>query len=177
MPDQADPSLQASTPSHLQEVAQVAHDLKRLLAGAESARLKSEVRDQIDTLGQWTETYLAGLEAAQKITDNAGGTLAEARKELELAYQQYVRFEDEGGNPATPAQQRQTDELSKALRRIQTLIPAFSQAVADPSQPAPETTPPAQRPDVAPEVSPPLESPVTSPDVLPVLPPVMDPEM
>ncbi len=177
MADQSDP-IPASTAFAAQAstVGQVARDLKRLLDNAESARLKSDVREHIEDLSTWTDTYLGGLEAAQKIAETAGPALAEAQKELELALEQYLRLEDEGGNTATPAQQRHTDDLSRALRRLHGLIPAVEQHfAAEPGEP--EMEPPEQEPGVPPDVNPPLENPTAPPDVMPVIPPVTDPEM
>ena len=174
MPDQSAPVATPAVRSHFDEVAQLSHDLKKLLNGLDSARLKDEVKVEIEHLDQWTDTYLAGLEAAQKINELAGGALSEARKELDLAYQQYLVLEDEGGNVATPRQQRHTEDLSKALRRINNLIPAVA-AIADPTQPQPDIQPPLQEPGVPPEVSPPVEDPSSPPDVQPDIPPVTNP--
>ena len=177
MDDRSDPQLTTSPSAPPAEaVAGIARDLRRLLDNDESARLKSEVRQHIEDLAQWTGTYLDGLEAARHIAETAGPTLGEAQKELELALAQYLRLEDEGGNPATPAQQRQTDDLSRALRRLHGLIPAVDQVFTS-GRDEPEVEPPEQEPGVAPEVNPPLENPVSPPDVQPVIPPVTDPSM
>ena len=180
MADQSDTTFAATAASsHAEAVAGVSRDLKRLLDNDESARLKSDVREHIEALSEWTGTYLDGLEAARKISESAGPTLAEAQKELELALEQYLRLEDEGGNPATPKQQRQTDDLSRALRRLHGLIPAVDQtfASAAPEQPEPEMEPPEQEPGVAPEITPPLDNPPSPPDVQPDIPPVTNPDM
>ena len=180
MPDQSEPTTTApALAAHAATVEQVARDLKRLLDNDESGRLKPGVREHIEDLSTWTQTYLGGLDAARKIAETAGPALDEAQKELELALEQYLRLEDEGGNPATPAQQRHTDDLSRALRRLHGLIPAVEQTfAADPKEPAqPDMEPPEQEPGVPPEVNPPLENPSSPPDVMPVIPPVTDPEM
>lgn len=178
MADQSHSIPSSLTATHAEDVEGVARDLKKLLANTETDRLKGELREDIERLSAWTETYLDGLEAARKISENAGPALAEAQKELELAYQEYLRLEDEGGNVASPAQQRHTDDLSRALRRLHSLVPAVGQTFAgDKPDNAPDMVPPEQEPGVAPDVNPPLENPTTPPDVQPIIPPVMDPEM
>ncbi len=177
MADQSDPNLQTLPAGHAEEVGLVARDLKKLLANGETSRLKGEVRGQIERLSAWADTYLDGLNAARQISETAASTLTEAQKELQLAFEQYLRLEDEGGNVATPAQQQHTDDLSRALRRLHGLIPAVEQTFAGPAAADPEMEPPEQEPGVPPEVNPPLDNPTTSPDVQPVIPPVTDPEM
>ncbi|MBW8882055.1 MAG: hypothetical protein JF615_11750 [Asticcacaulis sp.] len=185
MPDQTDTSLHAAAPatSHLEDVQKVSRDLKKLLDGCEGARLKADVKDQIHRLNAWTETYLNGLNAVQEISRTGTDTLHEAQKELALSLEEYLRLEDEGGNPATPAQQRRTDELSKALRRINTLIPAFDATFsdpdlildADPGEVPDPGNPPEYQPD-QPEVPAQPQTPETSPDLQPEIPPVTQPD-
>ncbi len=157
---------------------QMAHDLRKLLANGETRRLGEDVRADIERLSRWADTYADGLQAAQQIAETAAPALAEAQKELQMAYEQYLRLEDEGGNPATPAQQRTTDDLARALKRLHGLIPAVEQtfAAGRPDN-EPDMEPPEQEPGVGPEVTPPLENPTTPPDVQPFIPPVTDPEM
>lgn len=180
MADQTDQTLNAAAPatSHLEEVEKVSRDLRKLLDGCEGARLKADVKAQIESLNAWTDTYLDGLNAVQKLTESGLDTLHDAQKELALCLEEYLRLEDEGGNPATAAQQHRTDEVSRALRRINMLIPAFDSTFADPSltepgQPTPDPVPqPAQ-----PEIPDQPDQPETSPDLQPDIPPVTQPEM
>ncbi|WP_157138903.1 hypothetical protein [Asticcacaulis biprosthecium] len=180
MPDQSDQTLNAAAPatSHLEQVEKVSRDLRKLLNGCEGARLKTDVKAQIESLNAWTETYLDGLNAVQKLTEQGLGTLHDAQKELALCLEEYLRLEDEGGNPATADQQYRTDEVSRALRRINMLIPAFDTTFADPTlaepgEPTPDTAPePAQ-----PEIPDQPDQPETSPDLQPDIPPVTQPEM
>ena len=76
----------------------MSHDIKRLLAGCDAARLKTDVKLQVAKLNDWTTTYLKGLDAAQKISEAGYGTLIEAQKELALSLDDFLRFEGEGGN-------------------------------------------------------------------------------
>ncbi len=167
----------AANLAHIADVEQVSHDLKRLLSGCEKARLKADVREHIERLNTWTDAYLSGLDAAQKISGSAVGTLIEAQKELSLGLEEYLRLEDEGGNPATPEQQQHTDELAKALRRVHSLITTVgatfdtSTSASDgepemPPQPAPDVQP-VQEPEVNPP-PPPENDPAVQPDIPPV---------
>lgn len=165
---------------HIESVQKMAHDLKRLLTGCDAARLKSDVKLQVARLNEWTNTYLKGLDAAQKISEAGYDTLIEAQKELGLSLDDYLRFEGEGGNLApSPEQERRVEEMSKALRRISGLIPAVEETFSGPNDPenpevepgAPDTTPPEN----APEYDPP--APDGNPELPSEIPPVADPKM
>ena len=174
MPDQTDQTLQAAAPatSHLAEVEKVSRDLRKLLEGCEGVHLKADIKAQIENLNAWTDAYLNGLNAVQKLTEIGVDTLHDAQKELALSLEEYLRLEDEGGNPATAEQQRRTDEVSRALRRINMLIPAFDTTFAEgePQQPEPEIQPDQ------PEVPAQPQQPEYVPDQ-PDIPPVTQPEM
>jgi hypothetical protein len=167
-------------PDHIESVQKMSHNIKRLLAGCDAARLKTDVKLQVARLDDWTTTYLKGLDAAQKISEAGYDTLIEAQKELALSLDDFLRFEGEGGNVAPSAdQERRVEEMSKALRRISGLIPAVEQTFAGPNdpenpevEPASPDTPP---PDNAPEYDPP--SPDENPGRPSQIPPVMDPMM
>ena len=169
MADTTDQTLTAAAPaaSHLESVEKVSRDLKKLLDGCEGARLKSDVKQQIERLHAWADAYLTGLSAVQAITRTGTDTLHEAHRELSLSLEEYLRLEDEGGNPATPEQQKRTDDLSKALRRINILIPAFDATFSDPAEPD----------EPEPDMPEPQQQPETSPDLQPDIPPVTQPEI
>lgn len=170
--------IQAPPAEHIEQLEKVAHDLQRLLGNSENVRLKSEVKDQIADLNLWTQAYLEGLKAAQKISENAGSTLAEAQKELSMALDDYLRLEGEGGNPPTPQQEKHTENLSKALRRINGLIPVMTTPdlnTADPNAPGQPEYQPNPQPDV-PEMNP-IEEPLGNPELPSEIPPVTAPEI
>ncbi len=171
--------LAAANLAHIEDVQKVSRDLKRLLGGCEQARLKADVKDHIERLNAWTDAYLSGLDAAQKISETAVDTLIEAQKELSLGLEEYLRLEDEGGNPATPEQQRHTDELARALRHVHSLITtvetAFDVSVSGDPEVPPQPVPDIQ-PVREPEVNPP-PPPENDPAVQPEIPPVERPEI
>ncbi|WP_155847263.1 hypothetical protein [Asticcacaulis sp. AC402] len=185
MADQTDHTLRAAAPatSHLEDVEKVARDLRKLLNGCEGARLKADVKAQIENLNAWTDAYLDGLNAVQKLTHTGLDTLHDAQKELALSLEDYLRLEDEGGTPATRDQQHRTDEVSRALRRITMLIPAFDSTFADtslaepdlpdPGEPTPDPVPDPGQPEVPSDP----QEPETSPDLQPDIPPVTQPEV
>jgi hypothetical protein len=161
--------------SQIDAVHKVSRDLKRIMNS--TSRLKPEAAGYLAQVSKWADDYLTGLEAARKLSENSGAALGEAQRELSLALDEFLRLEGEGGNVASPSQQRHTDDLSQALRRINTLIPAMQTTFEttsgpnDPSNPEIEPTEPS-----APEVNP-VPAPESNPDVLPDIPPVDRPEI
>lgn len=163
--------------SQIDAIHKVSRDLKRILGS--TSRLKPEAAGHLAQISKWADDYLAGLEAARKLSENAGGALGEAQKELSLALDEYLRLEGEGGNVANPQQERRMEDLSKALRRVNGLIPVvqttFDVSAAGPNDPPnPEVEPGG--PD-SPEVNPDVPQPEGNPDVMPEIPPVERPEM
>lgn len=113
----------------LSDVDALANDLKHLLVRSESELQKSDVREHVEKLERWVESYRRGLTAAQKISDNGMGLLHKARDQIKLALEELLRLEDEGGNPpANKEQAAQVEQLSSAVRRIDRLIPVVEQS-------------------------------------------------
>ncbi len=159
-------------PAHVESVAQVSQDLKKLLEGAAAARLKTDVKVQVTRLNDWMNTYQKGLEAAQKISEVGHSALTEAQTELAAALDDYLRLEGEGGNPPTAEQEKLTADISKALRRISGLIPAIDQTFASGTGDTPE--PEVEQPD-EPEYDP--QEPAGNPELPSEIPPVSNPEI
>lgn len=156
-------------------VHKVSRDLKRIMNS--TSRLKPETAGHLAQVVKWTDDYLTGLDAARKLSENAGGALGEAQRELSLALDEFLRLEGEGGNVASPSQQRHTDDLSQALRRLNTVIAAaqttFSASSGPNDPPNPEIEP---NEPTGPEINP-TPAPEGNPDVLPDIPPVDRPEI
>jgi hypothetical protein len=160
--------------SQIDAVHKVARDLKRIMNS--TSRLKPEASGHLAQVSKWTDDYLTGLDAARKLSENAGGALSEAQRELSMALDEFLRLEGEGGNVASPSQQRHTDDLSQALRRLNSVIAAAQTTFStsgpnDPSNPEIEPSQPNE-----PEINP-VPAPEGNPDVLPDIPPVDRPEI
>ncbi len=158
--------------SQIDAVHKVSRDLKRIMNT--TSRLKPEAAGYLAQVSKWADDYLAGLDAARKLSENAGGALSEAQRELSLALDEFLRLEGEGGNVASPSQQRYTDDLSQALRRLNTLIPAAQMTFSGPNDPPNPEVEPAE--PASPEINP-EPAPESNPDVLPDIPPVDRPEI
>lgn len=161
--------------SQIDAVHKVSRDLKRIMSS--TSRLKPEAAGHLAQVSKWADDYLTGLDAARKLSENASGALGEAQRELSLALDEFLRLEGEGGNVASPSQQRYTDDLSQALRRLNTVIAAaqttFSASSGPNDPPNPEVEPSEP---TGPEINPP-PAPEGNPDVLPDIPPVDRPEI
>lgn len=119
----------ASTPPELSDVDALANELKHLLVRSESELQKGEVRENVEKLERWVESYRRGLTAAQKISDNGKDLLQKTRDQIKLALDELLRLEDEGGNPPANKQQAaQVEQLSSAVRRIDRLMPVVEQS-------------------------------------------------
>jgi len=107
----------------MENVEALGNDLKRLLVHSESGLINTGVRQQIEQLERWIESYRRGLAAAEKISHAGLEMLTQARDQLNLAHEERLRLEDEGGHPATKEQAQQNEELAAALRRLNEIIP------------------------------------------------------
>ena len=105
------------------EAEELTNELKRLLVHYESALEQEGIREQVETLKRWMESYRRGLSAAQKISENGASLLTEMRQRLKLAADELQRLENEGGNPANKEQTVQAEEFLKASRRIDHVLP------------------------------------------------------
>lgn len=117
----------------------LAKDIRRLMDGVENTALKSDVKARIENLNRWAKTYCEGLNAARKISDRGLNGLYEAQKELSLALEEYLRLDDEGGQPSTDDDGRKTDELRYALKRVNRLIPAIESSFGQKTDDSPAT--------------------------------------
>ena len=116
----------------LGEAEALTNELKRLLVRYESTLEQEGIREQVETLERWMESYRRGLSAARKISENGTGLFIEMRERLKLAADELQRLEGEGGNPASKEQATQVEEFLKVSRRIEQVLPniehIFSQA-------------------------------------------------
>lgn len=107
----------------LTEAEALTNELKRILVRSEQALAQEGIRDQVETLERWMESYRRGLSAANKMSTAGAELLGTIRNRLHLATEELQRLEGEGGNPATSDQSVQMDELVGAMRRIDRMIP------------------------------------------------------
>jgi gas vesicle protein len=99
------------------------NDLKRILVRSESALLQGDAKANVEQLERWIESYRRGLSAAQKISDNGSEMLNKTRDQLKLALDEWMRLEDDGGNPPNKENAGLSEELTSAIRRIDRLLP------------------------------------------------------
>lgn len=107
----------------LYQVEELTNELKRLLVRHENTLEEEGIRQEVETLERWMESYRRGLAAAGKISGTGKEWLSNVRDHLKLAADEMHRLESEGGNPAGKEQAEKTEELLKAIRRIDKVIP------------------------------------------------------
>ena len=125
-PDTSEKSTDLSAlEQQLQEVEELTFKLKKLLVKNEDTLDQEGIRQQIETLERWTESYRRGLKAANNISQTGITWLEELRDKLKLSADEILRLEDEGGNPVTQEQSEKADALLKATRSLDKVIPAM----------------------------------------------------
>lgn len=113
-----------SLQQQMQDVETLGKDLKRLLVRYEPAIEQEGIREDVETLERWMESYRRGLSAARKIADNGTACLTELRERLKKTADDLQRLENEGGNLAPSTRQaEETENLIKATKRIDAIIP------------------------------------------------------
>lgn len=112
----------------LSEAETLTNDLKRLLVRSEQALDREGVRQQVETVERWLESYRRGISAAHKLSESGTPLLHQVRDCLNLSLAELCRLEDEGGMPMTKEQTAQAEDLRNALRRIDQLLPSVEGA-------------------------------------------------
>lgn len=109
----------------LPEAEELCHDLRSILVRSEQALIDGDAREKLEQVERWIESYRRGLSAAQKMSGNGMEILQAARDQLDLALAERLRLEDEGGNPSTKEQAIENEELARAIRRLDRLMPVI----------------------------------------------------
>lgn len=135
-----EPTIQntAETPAlqqQLQDVEALEHELKRLLVRHEATLDAEGIRKEVEILERWMESYRRGLAAADKISCTGMTWLADLRDRLKLSADERQRLEGEGGNPASKEQAEKTEELLKAIRSIERVMPDIQHMLCKAEQP------------------------------------------
>lgn len=117
-----------AAPLSLAEAEELCASLKRISVRSEQALDQGDAREGIEQVERWVESYRRGLSAAQKISCSGIDMLKKTRDQLALALEERLRLEDEGGNPPTKEQAAETEELARALRRIDRILPMLETA-------------------------------------------------
>lgn len=115
-----------NVPEQLPEITEaeaLGQDLKRILVRSERALLQGDVKNNVEQLERWIESYRRGLSAAQKIADSGLDMLHHTRDQLKLSLEELQRMDDEGGNLPNKKSADESEELASAIRRIDRLIP------------------------------------------------------
>lgn len=109
----------------LADAEEICASLKRITVRSQRALTNGDAREGIEQVERWVESYRRGLAAAQKISCSGVEMLKKTREQLALALDERLRLEGEGGNPPTPEQAAETDEMARALKHIDRLMPVL----------------------------------------------------
>jgi len=109
----------------LEEAEKLIEEAQRLLVHCGSALDEEGVREEALALERWIESYRRGMSAAKKLSQTGPELLDDMSKRLHQALEELHRYEAEGGNPATKAQQAQIEELTNAMKRVNQLKEAI----------------------------------------------------
>lgn len=124
-PTAADETAQApaTAAEALKEAEEMVKVMRRLLVRYENTLEHEGLRSQIETLERWMQDYRRGLEAAKEISDHATEWVNSARDQFKLAADELHRLESEGGNPLTREQVKESEDLMKAARKLEAMMP------------------------------------------------------
>ena len=106
----------------LHEAEMLCRDLKTVLIKSEKALEKSDLRNNVEKVEQWLESYRRGLSAARKIGTSGIEMLQKVRDGLHFSLDEYLRLENEGGNLPANEYQNDYDELTSAIKRLDHLV-------------------------------------------------------
>ncbi len=111
----------------LAEVEVIAHEMRHLLVRSEAALENEGIRQDMETLERWIESYRRGLSAAKKLATSGAEILGNIKNRLKLAVEEQYRLEGESPNAATKNQAAAIEDLVKASRRLERMIPTIEQ--------------------------------------------------
>jgi hypothetical protein len=121
----------------LAEAEELCASLKRITVRSEQALAQGDAREGIEQVERWVESYRRGLAAARKISCSGIDMLRKTRDQLALSLEERLRLEDEGGNTSNKDQAAENEELARALRRIDRILPTLEQSF-QPENPQPQ---------------------------------------
>lgn len=130
IPENTTPNHPPAASQEMADVEGLIRELKQLLVRHESALNEEGIRQEVEILERWVESYRRGLAAANKIAKTGIEWLPTLRDRLKMATDEMQRLEGEGGNPASKEQMQKTEDLLNAAKRIDEVLPTFRQMFA-----------------------------------------------
>lgn len=112
----------------LHDVTTLAAELKRLLVRHQDTLKDKGVGKEMQQLEDWLEVERKGPAPASIISEGGVAWLEKLRDRLKLSADEMLRLESEGGNPSSQEQIDKTEDLLKAIRRIDRIIDESSVA-------------------------------------------------
>lgn len=113
----------------LEEAEALVHEFRKLLVRHETSLDSEGVRDHLEKLERWAESYRHGLEAAEKISEKGPVWLRDAQERLKLAADELQRMDAESPATGPEEEQARAESFLRAKRRLEALVPAVEQAV------------------------------------------------
>lgn len=107
----------------LQQVEELTNELKRLLVTCETTLDAEGIKQQIEALERWAESYRRGIKAAGKISLLGPAWLTDLRGRLKNAADEMTRLTNEGGVPMTKEQVATSEQLLRATKKIDDVLP------------------------------------------------------
>lgn len=114
----------------LLEAEALCQSLRAALIRTKDVLVDEQTNEKLELVLRWVDAYRRGMLEHNQVGSSGLEVLHEARNQLELSLEERLRLEDEGGNPATPEQARQNEEIAKAVRRFDQLIPVIERSLA-----------------------------------------------
>ena len=110
----------------LHDLTALTAELKHLLVRYHDILKEEGVRNEIEQLESWLEKERHGPAPAGIVSESGTLWLKGLRDRLKLSAEEAQRLESEGGNPGTKEQVEKTENLLKAVRRIDAILDSNS---------------------------------------------------
>ena len=132
LPEQPSPHQRLTRNRQISALEKIIQSLKGILAENSTALRADDIKEKIETLEEWLETYRRGLLAAEILKVKGTRWLERYRQELKLGADEQLRMADEGGPRPTASQREEVEIKNKLARELGDALPQIQPALPTP---------------------------------------------
>jgi len=124
-------SGETAVPEILEEAGKLVAEIDKLLNNYKPLVDLDGTEEQLQHLKELSETYRAGVEAADRLGREGSACVADLRDRTKLAAEEMQRLADDGGPPPTKQQEAEIEILTKAARKLDKIAPVLERHFGD----------------------------------------------